>query len=114
MPRPPKETLVPYEDNRPDLDVRFKPHQAPASIDFGRKLGAAPQPRREVRLTVRRKSWERAKARAERQGLRINIVLARLMEAYGDRELDLQPHPSGIKIVPHRTTFMNADNPSNR
>lgn len=114
MPRPAKDTLMPYEDDRPDLDVRFKPHEAPASIDFGRKLGEAPQPRRTVSLTVRRRSWERAKARAERQGLRINIVLARLMEAYGNREIDLAPHPSGIKVTPHRTTSMNPDNPSNR
>jgi len=114
MPRPAKDTLVPYEDDRPDLDVRFKRQEAPSSIDFGRKLGQKPEPRRTVSLTVRQKSWERVKARAERQGLRTNIVLARLMEAYGNREIDLAPHPSGIKVTPHRTTSMNPDNPSNR
>ena len=39
MPRPSKDKLVPYVDDRPDLDQRFSPLDAPTSIDFGRKPG---------------------------------------------------------------------------
>lgn len=114
MPRPSKDKLVSYVDDRPDLDQRFSPLDAPTSIDFGRKPGNPSSPRKEVRFTMREATWERVVRRAERQGLQPRIVLARLMEAYGNRELDLAPHPSGIKVTPHRTTFTNPDNPSNR
>ena len=114
MPRPGKDKLVPYADDRPDLDQRFAPLDAPTSIDFGRKPGDPSSPRKSVSFTMRAATWERVVRRAERQGLQPRIVLARLMEAYGNRELDLAPHPSGIKVTPHRTTFSNPDNPSNR
>ena len=44
MPRPSKDKLVPYVDDRPDLDQRFAPLDAPTSIDFGRKPGDPSSP----------------------------------------------------------------------
>lgn len=114
MPRIPKPKLVPYVDDRPDLDQKFTPLQAPTSVDFGRKPGDPKEPRKRVVLHMRMSTWERVSRRADRQGLRPTIIVARLLEAYGNREIDLAPHPSGIKVTPHRTTFANPDNPSNR
>ena len=112
--RIPKSKLVPYVDDRPDLDQKFTPLQAPTSVDFGRKPGDPKEPRKRVVLHMRMSTWERVSRRADRQGLRPTIIVARLLEAYGNREIDLAPHPSGIKVTPHRTTFANPDNPSNR
>mgnify|MGYP006927655040 CR=1 FL=1 len=114
MPRPSKDKLVPYVDDRPDLDQRFSPLDAPTSIDFGRKPGNPSSPRKGVRFTMREDTWERVVRRAERQGLQPRIVLARLMEAYGNRELDLAPHPSGIKVTPRRSNRTTPDYHSNR
>lgn len=114
MPRPKKSQLRPYEDDRPDLDQPFTAAQAPTTIDFGRKPGEPMMERKVVKFRMRADTLDRVRRRAKAQGLRAHVVLARLLEAYGNREVDLQPHPSGIKVVPHRTTFTNPDNPSNR
>ena len=34
MPRPSKDKLVPYVDDRPDLDQRFAPLDAPTSVSY--------------------------------------------------------------------------------
>lgn len=114
MPRPKKSQLRPYEDDRPDLDQPFTAAQAPTTIDFGRKPGEPMMERKVVKFRMRADTLARVRRRAKAQGLRAHVVFARLLEAYGNREVDLQPHPSGIKVVPHRTTFTNPDNPSNR
>ena len=114
MPRPKKSQLRPYEDDRPDLDQPFTAAQAPTTIDFGRKPGEPMMERKVVKFRMRADTLARVRRRAKAQGLRAHVVFARLLEAYGNREVDLQPHPSGIKVVPHRTTFANPDNPSNR
>lgn len=114
MPRPKNSQLRPYEDDRPDLDQPFTAAQAPTTIDFGRKPGEPMMERKVVKFRMRADTLARVRRRAKAQGLRAHVVFARLLEAYGNREVDLQPYPSGIKVVPHRTTFANPDNPSNR
>ena len=58
MPRPSKDKLVPYVDDRPDLDQRFAPLDAPTSIDFGRKPGDPSSPRKRVSFTMLEATWE--------------------------------------------------------